>query len=1565
MAQMERVSWRTVGYSMLGASALIAGTVGIVRSDGVRPTSLKSNSATRWLVDQPEHLLVLADGLTGKLLAKIDTESLSVQQVAYQGAGGAFLVIPDEGSVRAVSTAKLSLGTTQKLAPLSEAVKDSTHLSMGVGANGLTVVNTETDEASLVGANDAPRPIDVPKADTPLVARDGSVWLFDNLRATHVSADGSRRSYDLTGRRDLTATVGSHAVYVDARTRTLHWIDGGTVDVGAIPNLPDAIIQQPRGEDAPCVWLASGNALYCVGKQKIDTTVSVAGLRIAQGDRVAVAGNVAVIIHSDENRVERVDLGSRRLIGGDSPAPPPNGLSTTMISVSGIVWIDDTAGHKAWSVHDLGFETIDKNDTAAPLLDAQGQVQNAGSGDGGDNAAGNGNVAGPDEQQSHCDDNGVENPPVAIDDQVTARAGNTITIPVTNNDYDPDCPPLQAIALQSVDPPGHGTADVLDGTSVTYVPEQGYSGSDSFEYTIVDETGRTDTGTVNIDLFPPDSPNRPPITKADHGNTTVGRSVVVDVLVNDIDPERDLLTIPTFSDNGQGTITEAKGPSGLPALRFTPPPGQSGPFTFTYQAADPQGATSANTEVTVDVAPAGAQNEPPVANPDATRLKVGVPRKVNVKANDTDPDGDDLTIGTPSSEPGVDVQLVSQELQITLLPSAPQSSIVRYTLTDGIAGHQVTGKVLVLRIDDAANRPPVANPDSERVVIGSSVKIPVTANDRDPDGDTIRLLGVDPPQHNLGTATAEGEAVRFTPTVTKLDEATPETFTYTIGDGHGNVATGTVTVTILTEALPRPPIAVDDPAETFVDEPITIDVLNNDGDPSGGQPDLLGEPVCPNGGQAVVTSDKRVTFTPPSGLDGTFRCFYQVINKQRRTASASIIVTVKVRPAGNHPPTINTTALIRAVTIGDTSTFLAADLADDVDNDPLTFTVVSKPSLGSTNFSEPADRFTYSTPSPDSANAFPLPDAINIQISDGHGGVASGQISIRIVDRPVTPPSSTPPVALSIGWGAIQFETVIIDVPAQIAAANPGVKLTVVAASAANSSQAQVAFSSTDGTVSITPKVVGSVIVNYTVQNPTGQTDSGEINVTVTAPAPTNPPPVTHDDALTVSSGGTGQVNVIANDDGVRDPGDVVKVVLDKTVPSSFGSLSMTEGGLLTFTANPSYPGGFTFVPYTVSDGTNSADGQVKLTIEQCADSPPQAAPDPHLFTAYMTPIFIDLGKLAVSGVVDPSSVHGAINKVADTYTPPAGENSNVQIFYDVVNACNQRDPGVVTIDVNRAPTATDKSFDLTPGGSLNIVPAQLASDDETLTFSAINGKPDWVTMAADGTSITASPPPGTSGSYSFAVTVADPGGLTATATVTLVLSNQPPVAVDDVYFTTESLIVLGTPQYASPLANDVDPERQPLTILTVTPAQYVQGIAGGTVTLSVPHGVTRLDYTIQDAGGLTASAKITVTSNHAPSMADVSGETNQTSLSVTLSPTDPDSEDLGSLSTACAPLTGWDVQLLKDPSAGPPAIPDRVRAYITVAPGTAAGIYTFPCTTTDPLGASATATVTVTIDPT
>lgn len=88
--------------------------------------------------------------------------------------------------------------------------------------------------------------------------------------------------------------------------------------------------------------------------------------------------------------------------------------------------------------------------------------------------------------------NPVNDPPVAIDDHAIARPDTTVTVPVLFNDYDVDGDTLTIIAMTSA---SHGFATYANGM-VTYIPEDGYTGDDLVEYSIMDGNGGIDSAFV-------------------------------------------------------------------------------------------------------------------------------------------------------------------------------------------------------------------------------------------------------------------------------------------------------------------------------------------------------------------------------------------------------------------------------------------------------------------------------------------------------------------------------------------------------------------------------------------------------------------------------------------------------------------------------------------------------------------------------------------------------------------------------------------------------------------------------------------------------------------------------------------------------------------------------------------------------------------------------------------------------------------------------------------------------------------------------------------------------------
>src|SRR5690606_13898582 len=118
-----------------------------------------------------------------------------------------------------------------------------------------------------------------------------------------------------------------------------------------------------------------------------------------------------------------------------------------------LIWVDQPGGSLVWAIHPWGINVIAKNDSSTPLLGESGEVLEEGS------SSRASTSATPDELvptlERQADNNGIDDPPVAVNDPVTARTGAAVPVVVTANDYDPDG---EAIVLTEVGDPAHGTA---------------------------------------------------------------------------------------------------------------------------------------------------------------------------------------------------------------------------------------------------------------------------------------------------------------------------------------------------------------------------------------------------------------------------------------------------------------------------------------------------------------------------------------------------------------------------------------------------------------------------------------------------------------------------------------------------------------------------------------------------------------------------------------------------------------------------------------------------------------------------------------------------------------------------------------------------------------------------------------------------------------------------------------------------------------------------------------------------------------------------------------------------
>ena len=369
-------------------------------------------------------------------------------------------------------------------------------------------------------------------------------------------------------------------------------------------------------------------------------------------------------------------------------------------------------------------------------------------------------------------------PPIADDDSLTiAEDSVETTIDVLAGDFDPDGDDLTIVAISNA---ANGTAAIAsDGLSVSYTPNPNYNGTDSFTYTVSDGNGGSDTATVNVTITPV---NDNPVAEDD--NETVlqdSSNTVFDVLSNDTDLDGDSLVISSVQYTGFGIVVNNGN-----SLTYTPAIGFTGNESIVYTVSDGAGGTdSATVNVTVNEV-----NQNPVANDDSdSLLEDSGPVTINVLANDTDGNGDPLTITSVSYSGDGTVSHDGASISYTPLLNFNGSETFTYTISDGKDGSDTaTVTVDVTPVNDA----PVASGDNSSTLAGNGVTIDVLANDSDVDaGDVLSISSVSTP--NNGTATINGNQIVYTP---NQNYSGSDTFTYLVSDTAGATDTATVTVEV-------------------------------------------------------------------------------------------------------------------------------------------------------------------------------------------------------------------------------------------------------------------------------------------------------------------------------------------------------------------------------------------------------------------------------------------------------------------------------------------------------------------------------------------------------------------------------------------------------------------------------------------------------------------------------------------------------------------------------------------------------------------------------------------------
>jgi YD repeat-containing protein len=373
----------------------------------------------------------------------------------------------------------------------------------------------------------------------------------------------------------------------------------------------------------------------------------------------------------------------------------------------------------------------------------------------------------------------ANSPLIAQPDSITST-GLAVTFDPRINDQDLDG---YAFTVSSVEDPPHGAAVVNAGVSITYTPDPGYFGADSFLYSVAD--GHNGTASARVTVLVRPSTNHAPVAVADSFTVSDRVTAVVDGLnslrpsANDYDADGDVISITAKTNPAHGVVTIVGGN----VIEYQPTVSYTGADTFTYTISDGRGGSSTAT-VTLTLA-----NSAPVAAPDRVSVERGGVVTFDPRLNDRDPNGDAVTVTSPSA-PSKGSAVLNPDQSITYSNSSGSGAdSLTYLLTDA-RGASTTGFVTV---SISPNTPPKARSDT-LAASGVAVSMDPRANDTDIDGDPLTVISVTQPTHGAAVVSAGGTTVTYTPTSGYFGD---DRFTYAVADDEGAQATATVAVNAL------------------------------------------------------------------------------------------------------------------------------------------------------------------------------------------------------------------------------------------------------------------------------------------------------------------------------------------------------------------------------------------------------------------------------------------------------------------------------------------------------------------------------------------------------------------------------------------------------------------------------------------------------------------------------------------------------------------------------------------------------------------------------------------------
>jgi len=721
--------------------------------------------------------------------------------------------------------------------------------------------------------------------------------------------------------------------------------------------------------------------------------------------------------------------------------------------------------------------------------------------------------------------------------------------------------------------------------------------------------------------FTPEGNERP---VADAQAITTDEDVPLPITLTGSDPDPgDTLAFAVAAQPAHGTLSGT-----APDLTYTPTANYNGSDSFTFTVNDGS-LTSDPATVSINVT---AVPDPPIAGDDTASTPEAAPVIISVLGNDSDPDGDTLSIvaGSVSDPPnGSAVDNGDGTITYTPDPAYVGFDSFAYTVTDGKGGTDTaTVTVEVTAVDD----PPVAVDDTcttdEDVALTQSAP-GVLGNDTDPESTPLTSQLVTPPTHGNLTLNLDGS---FTYTPHENFNGS-DTFTYTAHDAVNTSNTAAVSITV--QPVNDNPVAVDDEASTMQYTPVDIDVLANDTDVES--PVTISAILTqPTNGSASANADGTITYTPDPGFAGQDSFEYTVTDGVLTDVA---VVTVDVAA-------VDYDAYVAAepsVTYGTVTGAIAGTTSagdglvqsiTEASNGPAAYSLHAEYTLhtqaDSASISEPValslvHTWTGGTKDPLRIDLLVADNWTDVtsDIADGQCQAAPAQVidtlgNIRIrfydtvnakkeardtltidllyADIVVGPPGpvNNPPTAINDDYAIAEDETLTVEAPGVLANDSDVDGDTLSASVAAGPAHGSLILNA-DGSFSYTPapNFNGMDSLSYIVADDKGGTDTGTVSISV---ASVNDSPVAADDAygmdqdttLTISAPG-----LLGNDADVD--GDLLTASV--SIAPVNGILALNPDGSFIYTPAAGFSGSDSFT-YTAADGHGgTAVATVAITI--------------------------------------------------------------------------------------------------------------------------------------------------------------------------------------------------------------------------------------------------------------------------------------------------------------------------------------------------------------------------------